>query len=452
MSCQPRQVSKGSNPLRGGVYLTIGGDTSPIATTSAGLYGVVMQMMIRQAWRSTVFAVSGLVVGVITFNVALTATITAIVLCATVVGAPVGLSALFATTRVLTSWHCGRFAGLLGVEFTPAPPPPIGRSWTHQVLREASSAAMWRQLTYHLLVSGTIGVAGFAVIVAMWSGGLALLAFAIPGGSFGEVVGFPAPDRSPLATAMLVVGGAALLAAALPAARGIATLDTFAARALLEPSRADLLERRVEELTESRAEVVDAADTERRRIERNLHDGAQQRLVSLAMNLGMAKASLTDVDPRARAAIEQAHDEAKQALAELRDLVRGLHPAVLDDRGLDAALSGIAARAPLPVRLTVEVATRPSRTIEAVAYFVVSETLANVAKHAKAGKAAVSVRRDADTLHITITDDGQGGADPDLGTGLRGLAQRIGSVDGTLHIASPPGGPTKIIVELPCES
>jgi signal transduction histidine kinase len=206
-------------------------------------------------------------------------------------------------------------------------------------------------------------------------------------------------------------------------------------------------------LARSRAEVVAAADAERRRIERDLHDGAQRRLVSLAMQLGMARASLADAPEPVRQVIEQAHDEATEALAELRQLVRGLHPAVLDDRGLDAALSGIAANAPLPVRLRVDVPTRCSPAIEAVAYFVVSEALTNVAKHAGAGQAEVTVERRDDRLRVVVADDGRGGATLDGGgSGLRGLAQRAAAVDGTLTLDSPSGGPTAITVELPCES
>ncbi|MEY2231388.1 sensor histidine kinase, partial [Streptomyces sp. BF23-30] len=208
-----------------------------------------------------------------------------------------------------------------------------------------------------------------------------------------------------------------------------------------------------------RAGVLDAADLERRRIERDLHDGAQQRLVALAMNLGIARATLTDLPAEAKAVIDEAHRQAKEAIEELNNLVRGLHPAVLEDRGLDAALSGVAARAPFPVELTVDIGQRPGATVEAVAYFVVSETLANVAKHARAERCRVHVvrgpapdgsARGGDLLRITVTDDGVGGADPARGTGLVGLRKRVGSVDGTIMIESPLGGPTVITVELPC--
>jgi signal transduction histidine kinase len=153
---------------------------------------------------------------------------------------------------------------------------------------------------------------------------------------------------------------------------------------------------------------------------------------------------------QAHEAIAEAHLETKAALAELRNLIRGLHPPVLEDRGLDAALSGIAARMPIPVRLTVNVPRRPSPTIEAVAYFVVSEGLTNITKHSQASQAEVFVEQAGDRLHIIVTDDGAGGADPARGTGLAGLARRAESVDGTLDITSPLGGPTLLSVDLPC--
>ncbi|MFD0330678.1 sensor histidine kinase [Streptacidiphilus monticola] len=174
------------------------------------------------------------------------------------------------------------------------------------------------------------------------------------------------------------------------------------------------------------------------------------------MNLGLARRAMRSLSPdekaaHAEAAMAEAHAEAQAAIAELRDLVRGLHPVVLDDRGLDAALSGVAARAPIPVSLQVELDRRAAPTVEAVAYFVVSEALANIAKHARASRAEVVVRRTGELLRITVTDDGVGGADPAKGTGLAGLRQRAASVDGTLALSSPVGGPTRLTVELPCE-
>ena len=230
--------------------------------------------------------------------------------------------------------------------------------------------------------------------------------------------------------------------------------DEGLARALLGPGRREELAQRVESLARSRADLVAAADAERRRIERDLHDGAQQRLVSLAMNLGMARERFESEPEPVRQAIAAAHDEAVLALTELREFIRGLHPAVLNDRGLDAALSGLAARAPLPVRLRVDVPKPASPGVEAVAYFIVSEAITNVVKHAQATRAEVTVTRAGDLLRIAVTDDGRGGAVPAAGdgTGLRGLAQRAAAVDGTLSIDSPPGGPTVITAELPCES
>lgn len=252
------------------------------------------------------------------------------------------------------------------------------------------------------------------------------------------------------------LGALALVPALSPA---LVRMETHLGPRLLGPDGSEDLARRVADLTESRAGAVDAADAERRRIERDLHDGAQQRLVSLALNLGIAKATLKDLPHEARAVIEAAHQEAKDAIEELSNLVRGLHPAVLDELGLDAALSGLAARSPLPVRLRVDLPPRqgtppPERSaspVEAVAYFVVSEALTNVAKHAReATRADVTVTRLGGILRVVIADDGVGGADPSRGSGLRGLAQRVRSVDGTFRMSSPVGGPTMMSVELPC--
>jgi signal transduction histidine kinase len=325
------------------------------------------------------------------------------------------------------------YADIMAVDVTV---PPPGRN-------------ILRQFGFHLL-AWLLSVAAFVVVMGCWGGGLA--GFAWESFGWSRPPGTFPPYGHPVAMSVVPVASTILVILGTYLAVRFASLHVALARALLEPGRTALLEQRVEALTESRADVVDAADAERRRIERDLHDGAQQRLVSLAMNLGMARADLADADPRAVAALTAAHDEAKQALTELRDLVRGLHPAVLDDRGLDAALSGIAARSPVPVRLSVSVPDRPSRTIEAVAYFVVAEALANVNKHANARSVTVAVSSSDGRLRLLIADDGRGGADPAHGTGLHGLAQRVGSVDGTLTVTSPLGGPTVIRVELPCES
>jgi signal transduction histidine kinase len=364
----------------------------------------------------------------------------------------------FLVMPLLTRIHCYRLRATAGIAIPPQQMMPNGLSVAS--IREAiRSPVTWRQVGYHFLAAPALAVAT-ATAFAMWLAGVlyALVyayAWTLPGWALlarGQSEG-PSGHLAPISNipidVYLTVGGLVLLTAAPWLTAGVAALDVRITQAMLGPSRAEELEHRVERLTETRAGVVDAADAERRRLERNLHDGTQQRLVSLAMNLGMARAQTETVE-EAHVAIAEAHEEAKAALAELRNLIRGLHPPVLENRGLDAALSGVAARMPIPVRLTVNVPRRPPPTIEAVAYFVVSEGLANIAKHSQASEAAVFVQRSGGRLHVIVTDDGVGGADPARGTGLAGLARRAESVDGTLEIASPPGGPTLLTVDLPC--
>jgi signal transduction histidine kinase len=271
-------------------------------------------------------------------------------------------------------------------------------------------------------------------------------------------VDIPEPSWTPRGTgrqlayhlwALAVTVPATALIVAPPAARRFARRDARVAEELLGPTDVELLRERVESLRGSRREILLPADQERRRIERDLHDGAQQRLMSLALNLGMARETITEPSP-AREAIVAAHEEAMLALTELRQFVRGLHPAVLDDRGLDAAISGIAARAPIPVEVSVDIGRRCPGAIEAIAYFIVSEALTNVARHAAATRAAIDVRRDGGRLAVTVTDDGRGGATTRAGGGLAGLAQRAAAVDGELNLTSPAGGPTVVRVMLPC--
>jgi signal transduction histidine kinase len=370
-----------------------------------------------------------------------------------------GLVLVFFAVPLLTGIQRHRLRVTAGLVI---PPQPVirRRLSLSGIAAAARSQATWRQIGYHVLAGPVIAAAAIAAF-GVWLAGVlftfvyvyawALYPWSLLGhGQSWSPGGHFARFDIPLDVYVTAVG-MALLAAAPWVTAAVGALDAGAASVLLGTSRAEELEHRVEHLTETRAGVVDAADAERRRIERDLHDGTQQRLVSLAMNLGMAKVQTTTVE-QAHQAIAEAHEEAKAALAELRNLVRGLHPAVLEDRGLDAALSGVAARMPIPVRLTVDVARRPSPTIEAIAYFVVSEGLANITKHAQASQAEVFVQRAGDRLHVIVSDDGVGGADLARGTGLTGLAKRAGSVDGTFDVASPPGGPTLITVDLPCDS
>jgi signal transduction histidine kinase len=311
-----------------------------------------------------------------------------------VIAVPGGLVVLLGCVGRFAAAQRARFGRTLGVTIAE----PVATGWW--LIRPWRTTSPWRQLGYHVIA----------------------LAAAVPG-----MLSIVVP----------------------PAARRLAAADLRLARVLLGPGRAEQLERRVESLAQSRSDVIAATDAERRRIERDLHDGVQQRLVSLAMNLGMARSGMAD-GPN-RDLVAAAHDEAVAALTELREFVRGLHPAVLNDRGLDAAVSGVAARAPMPVRVTVDVEPRCSATIEAIAYFTVSEALTNVVKHAAASSAEVTLRRAEGRLTITVSDDGSGGARVDAAGGLSGLAQRATAVDGTMSVHSPAGGPTTVTVELPCE-
>ncbi|MEU0373866.1 sensor histidine kinase [Streptomyces sp. NPDC006283] len=229
---------------------------------------------------------------------------------------------------------------------------------------------------------------------------------------------------------------------------GIALLEGHVARRLLGPGHQAELERRIAQLAATRAQMMEAVDGERRRIERDLHDGVQQRLVALGMLVGRARRSR---DPeRADQLLLQAQEESRRTLAELREVAWRIHPTVLDEAGLRAALESVAERTPLPVHLRFEGVEAPvSRQVETVAYFVVSEAVTNVVKHSGATRIAVTLHSDGVTLALRVEDDGAGGADP-TGGGLTGLASRVAALDGRFRVDSPAGGPTSITAELPC--
>ncbi|WP_406475877.1 sensor histidine kinase [Streptomyces platensis] len=253
--------------------------------------------------------------------------------------------------------------------------------------------------------------------------------------------------RHPGNLALSSVGGLFLLFLSLQGTFGVAGLETRLARYYLGPSHHETLERRIEELAATRAGVIFAVNDERRRIERDLHDGVQQRLVALGMLLGRA---LRSQDARrAEQLLRQAHEESGQALTELREVAWRVYPTVLDEAGLRAALETVAERSAIPVRLDYALATEPDSAVATVAYFVVSEAVTNAVKHSGAGRITVRVAPGEDAVLVHIEDDGPGGADSS-GSGLFGLARRVAAVDGRFRVDSPAGGPTTITAELPC--
>lgn len=328
-----------------------------------------------------------------------------------------GLAILLLATKVVFGFAAANrslIRGMLGVDI---PTPKIsyddsGTFW-QRYLRKLTHPQMWRNLTYLLIA-------------------FPLACFELP----------------------LALVGIVILPVGLFVLPVVAALHILLARWLLGPTETEELTQKAERLQASRARGVDAAEAERRRIERDLHDGAQQRLVAVAMGLGRAKTKM-EADPEAaKALIDEAHADAKLAVSELRDLARGIYPAVLGDRGLDAALSSLAAKCPIPVEVNVLIDPRPPAAVESTAYFIVGECLTNIAKHSGARQAKVNAwREDRPTgalVIVEITDDGTGGASMRPGGGLAGLADRAATIDGVMTVVSPLGGPTVIRADLPC--
>ncbi|SEG58398.1 Signal transduction histidine kinase [Nonomuraea solani] len=307
-----------------------------------------------------------------------------------------------------------------------------------------ADSATWQDLGY-LLMLLPLGLVESAVSLVVWLTAALLLIQPLLYGLYafmGVYSDLTIDDWRGACVAALFGVVAVVLGAYL--VRGMAWLHGMLATVLLGGSQE-------ERLRASRARGIDAAEAERRRIERDLHDGAQQRLLSVAVDLGRAQSKF-DTDPEeARDLIAQAHAGTKAAIAELRNLARGIHPAILSDRGLDAALSGLAARAPIRVDVSVELDDRPPAAVESIAYFTVAETLTNMAKHSGATEASVTVLRDHRGVVVDVWDNGIGGALVCPGGGLSGLADRAATIDGVLVLHSPIGGPTLVRAELPCE-
>jgi signal transduction histidine kinase len=395
----------------------------------------------------------GIWVGVLTFTVTITALALGVgLLPAFLLGVPILAATVYAVHGFAVMERL-RAELLLDVDLPARPLRHYpGSGWFGLFLRRTRSPEFWKETTYALLLL-PMTVLSSALSLSFYAAAFTGLALPIYADHLtgGEVVTWLDWGN----TVEIVAGflaGLVLLMLARALTTALAIAHVAVARALLSPNQSDALRAQVTQLTETRARVVDAADAERRRIERDLHDGAQQHLVAIAMNLGRAKAKL-DSDPEgAKELVTQAHQDAKESITELRNVVRGVHPVVLTDRGLDAALSALAARSPVPVRLDIDVATRPSPTVEAVAYFVVSESLTNIAKHSRATRATVHVERVGDRLLVAVSDNGVGGAVAAPDSGLTGLRDRVQAVDGTFHLQSSPQVGTTVTVEVPCAS
>ncbi|GAA0897510.1 MULTISPECIES: sensor histidine kinase [Streptomyces violaceusniger group] len=416
-----------------------------------------------RVWREFLYVLISLPMAILTFVYTVTMIALGAGLLITFLGVPV-LGAALAGCRALGVVERARARALLGLEVAE-PEPVLGRrggrggrrgpvAWVGALLRSGTS---WRHVIYALIhLPWAVFSFGFAVAFTCYGWGFAtypLWRWVFPRyldepglQVFGDDHGRNFYLDTPFEIAVTCAAGVLVLLLTPWIMRALTSVDRIMVTGLLGPSR---LASRVWELESDRGTVVDTAAADLRRIERDLHDGAQARLVALAMDLGLAKEKLEE-DPEAAAKmVDEAHGEVKLALQELRDLARGIHPAILTDRGLGPALSALAARCTVPVKATVDLPQRPAPAIEGIVYFTVSELLQNISKHSGARTAEVDVWRTEDRVMLQITDDGRGGADTSTGSGLAGLAERIDSVDGVLVVHSPPGGPTTVTAELP---
>ncbi|MFE1426533.1 sensor histidine kinase [Streptomyces fungicidicus] len=409
-----------------------------------------------RTWRELGYVLLSLPISILLFTYAVTMVSLGAGLLVTFLGVPV-LAAALAGCRGFGALERARARGLLGLGVGEPEPLRMKRqgfmAWTGAVLK---SGASWRALLYAVLQLPW-AVLSFAVTVTLWSVGWSLVTYPLwfwvlpmyAGQAGIQLYGDEHHQiylDNPFEIAVTAGVGLLFTLATPWIVRALTTVDRVMVHGLLGPSR---LATRVVELESDRGVVVDTAAADLRRIERDLHDGAQARLVALAMDLGLAKEKLRE-DPRAAAQmVDEAHGEVKTALQELRDLARGIHPAVLTDRGLDAALSAVASRCTVPVRVEVDLTERPAPAIEGIAYFTVSELLQNISKHARATSAAVEVWRTENRLMLQVVDNGVGGAEVSGGSGLAGLAERLDAVDGILVVDSPAGGPTRVTAELP---
>lgn len=333
-----------------------------------------------------------------------------------------------------------------------APAPASGWAW---VRRRVTEAATWRELGYCACLLSVLALLDLAAVFVLFS---CLLLLALPLlvwlGSTAHstvhiVVGTWTVEAVGQACAVAGLVGLPVTVVTLYGISVLGGAQAAFAKWLLAPAGTEM-NRQVEELARSRSRLVNAFEAERRRIERDLHDGAQQHLVLLTMKLGLAARQMADADGRAGELVGEAHEQARLALTTLRDQIRGIHPQILTDLGLTEAVRDLAERCPIPVEVDLDLPGRLPPEIESTAYFVVSEALTNVVRHAAATRIQISGILAEQRLALTVVDDGRGGAEPSLGTGMRGLADRVAVVAGTLEISSPQRGPTTVRIDLPC--
>ncbi|WP_017570734.1 sensor histidine kinase [Nocardiopsis halotolerans] len=346
------------------------------------------------------------------------------------------------------AWHQDRASRLLGVPVPRVPAP--GTHGFRELWGQPSTRKVLRWMPLFAPTSVVLGLAGVCAFGLPLTAPQFLFWWAFPGSEPLLVLWVPVRDWGTALVSLVVylTAGAVLgLWVVAPAARAHARMSIR----LLAPTEAETLSARVDELRRTRADVVDAHGAELRRIERDLHDGTQARLVAIAMQLGVAREAVEE-DPTVAALLRQAHEGTEEAMAELRDVIRGLYPPILADRGLSGALSALAARTTVPTRVDVgELGGLPVAT-ETAAYFVVTEAVTNAVRHGGADEITVRMDRVGDVLSLTVRDDGSGGVDEEHGSGVRGIRHRVAALDGTVRVDSPAGGPTVIDVELPCGS
>ncbi|HEY8302828.1 MAG TPA: sensor domain-containing protein [Jatrophihabitans sp.] len=414
----------------------------------------------RRTWSELLYALLGLPFGIAGFTFVVTTLSVSVGLAVTFVGLPLlagtGIAAVALADAVRRSANALAGADVAGRSLRPPPGNGV-LSWIGAQLRNGDA---WKARTY-LVLKLPLGIASFVVATVFWAYGLGALSYAVwrpflpcqtgadgrchRGASLGSAYFIDTSGR----IVLFAIIGVVLILCAPWVTRGIVRVDHAALRALVGVSNTA---RRVGELERSRAAVVDDAAGTLRRIERDLHDGTQARLVSLAMNVGLAREKLAEGgDPaRAQELLDTAHRTAKEAIAEVRDLARGIHPAVLDT-GLDAAIATLASHSAIPVTVQAGLHRRPDRAIETIAYFCTAELLTNAAKHSGANAVTVHAATRGSRLVVSVGDDGRGGAVVGAGTGLAGLAERVRAVDGSLTVDSPTGGPTEVTVDLPME-